>query len=646
MNALNSTPLAARGLPLQMRYLAPLVMLILLALVYLSTLQTIPNGADHYLMADVGETQVVLNVWGTLHATGYPLYVMTGSLLVDMLTTLGVPPVIAPALVSLLWGLVALAMLYMLMLHLTRRALLSAAVMGVYGLTRMVWIHNSIAEIYTFGLVLTILLLMLALWRGEIRGRIYWLAWIGGIGLAHHRATLTMIPALLYAVWPQLTYRPRRLPRVIALSLFLGLLGLLQYLYLPLRANAGALWVYGEPGTLAGLWDQFMGTEASRYIGLPASLLGNFFEVSAVLVNDLTLPGLAFGVVGLLLAIGTPRHRRAALTLLLNALAAYLFHVFFYSDVLVALILPVTLSLAFGWLYLGDWLLIRAVRRGEQWAQGWRYGAATVVSISVLLALLAGVLFAQNHPFIMRLTRDPTGLESIVQARQAPPGSALMIAWGARHFAVGFARDVQGDLPAVTLIDHKADFAPWIVSRRLVTPAYTFYEHPLTWWEAHYSEGPLFLSAAAPGLVNISAEPYQWIDPPVFCDELRRADARPTMADCTGALAAGALLACDAQTITLAVDWVALSQPEQDLSVFVHLLDSGGGMIAQADQSAPVYGWYPLTRWHVGEVVRDLYTLPHLPQAHTLRYGLYYQQPSGEFENVYEAGLAVNCVEL
>ncbi len=611
--------------------------ILLLALVYLSTLQTIPNGADHYLMADVGETQVVLNVWGTLHATGYPLYVMTGSLLTDVLTALGVPPVIAPALVSLLWGLVALALVYVLMLHLSRRALLSAGVMGVYGLSSMVWIHHSIAEIYTFGLLLLVLLLLLALWRGQVRGRIYWLALVGGLALGHHRATITLIPALVYAVWPELTRHPRRLPRVLAVSLFLGLLGLLPYVYLPLRANAGALWVYGEPGTLAGLWEQFIGVEASRYIGLPASLLGNFLKVSGTLIADLTFPGLAFGVGGLLLGISTPRHRRAALTLLLNALAAYLFHVFFYSDILVALILPVTLSLAFGWLFLGDWLLVHAVRRGERIAQGWRYGAATVVSIALLLALLAGALYTQHRPLIEQLTRDTTGLQSIAQARQVAPGSTLMIAWGSHHFAVGFARDVLGELPDVTLVDHKADFAALVTTGRLVTPAYTFYERPPDWWAAQLGS-PVHLRAAAPGLVQISTAPQQSVAPHTLCAEQGWAAA-----DCTGVAAAGAFVSCEAETIMLAVDWVALNQPERDLSVFVHLRDAGGAVIAQADQSAPVYGWYPLTRWRAGEVVGDLYPLPRLPEADSIRYGLYHQLPSGAFENVYEAERVVDC---
>ena len=65
------------------RPIVPLLLALLILLVaYLSTLQTIPNGAEHYFMIDVGETQIVLNTWGTLHTTGYPLYVIVGNVLV------------------------------------------------------------------------------------------------------------------------------------------------------------------------------------------------------------------------------------------------------------------------------------------------------------------------------------------------------------------------------------------------------------------------------------------------------------------------------------------------------------------------------------------------------------------------------------
>ena len=592
-------------------------MLIAVLPFYLSTLQTIPNGADHYYMIDVGETQVVLNVWGTLHATGYPLYVISGSLLTFFLKALGADAATAPALVSLLWGLAALAVIYALGVHLTGRPLAAAIVTALYGLTRGVWVHNSIAEIYTFGLLLNALLLLVALWRGPVRGRVYWLAFIGGIAIGHHRAAIMLIPALVYAAWPALsdTIRRRGRVRTLVLCLLIGLTGLLPYIYLPLRA--GAPWVYGEPGTLGGLWDQFIGTEAARFIGAPASLADNFAMLADALLTDLTLPGLLAGLGGLLLALRDRMLRRPALTLLLAGAGAFLFHLLFYSDTLSALILQVTLSAAFGWLLLAAFTFRRITAR-------WRIPAAAALTGAALL--LGAALVSANQPFIRALTTDSTGLEMIALAQRTPRGSTLMIAWGTRHFAAGFARDVQDALPGVDLVDHKADFATLAGRGPLVTPDFTFYAFPPDWWAAQLG-GPVYLRAAAPELVQIALEP--------------RTTNQPLRAPVS---VVARSLTCAPDGLTLAVEWAAPQSPAEDLSVFVHLLDDSGALLAQADQSAPVYGWRPLTTWGAGEIVHDEYLLPPA-RTGTVRYGLYRALPDGGFENVFEDALPVHCEE-
>lgn len=578
-----------------------------LAALYLAGVQTIPNGSDHYFMIDVGETQIVLNLWGTLHATGYPLYVMTGAALTGALRAVGVDAAAAPALVSLLWGLLTLAALYVLAYRLTGRALLSALAVGLLGLTRTVWIHQLIAEIYTFGLLLTAILLLIALWPGPVRGRVYWLAFIGGIALAHHRAFITIIPALLYAAWPDLTAEPRRAPRMVLISLLLGLAGLLQYAYLPLRAWADAPWVYGEPGTFGGLWDQFIGTEAAQFIGPPASLADNLALVTGVLLTDLTAPGLLAGVIGLALAIRQPASRRPALTMAGMAAGAYGFHVVFYSDILSALILLITPALAFGWLWLADWALRRA-----------RSAQPAVVAVALACA---AALIALHHDFIRDLTTDPTGLETIALADAAPPGATLMFDWGTRYFAAGFARDVAGGLPDVRLVDHKADFAA--LDGPLLTPHYTFYRRPVDWWAGQMG-GPVYLRAAAPYLVEIGRAPV--LDAPPATLSARAAD-----------------LLCAPDALTLRVDWAAPVQIDGDWSVFVHLVDADGALLAQADQAHPVYGWRPTSTWEPGEIVRDYYPLSRLEAGRAVRYGLYQGLPDGTFAHIYSDERAITC---
>ena len=593
----------------------------ILLLAYLPLLQTIPNGSEHYFMIDVGETQIVLNRWGTLHATGYPLYVMTGGTAVAVLRAFGVSPETAPGLVSLFWGIPTLGVIYLLALHLTKRPLVSAGMIVLFGLTRTFWIHNEIAEIYTMTLFFGVLMLTLALWQPSIKGRVYWLAFLGGVAVAHHRALIMVAPALLYAVWGDLVALVRKRPAALLVLLGLGLIGLLPYAYMVMRAQAGAAWVYGEPGTLQGLIDQFMGKEAGRFIGLPGSFdafLANVSLINGVILTDLTLVGVLAGLIGLILGLFT--HWRAAMVMLLTGGAAYLFHVLFYSDILSALTLLVTLSLAFGWLFLADWLFslkiesIPALR-------------IALPAASTAAAILLGVyLFNYNDPFIGSLTRDPTGLKTIAMAQHTPPGATLMLAWGPRYFAAGFARDVLGLLPGIRLVDHKADYKSVLEQGVLVTAAYTFYNQPVSWWEDQIGES-IYLRALAPELVEIDTEP----------------EIAPPAGDQTGVSEIAHRVECQPDKIVLRLIWHAAEKPERDLSVFVHLLDTDGNVIAQDDRSAPVYGWRPLTTWVAGEVVRDIYTLPRLPEATAVRYGLYEQRADGSFNNVTEYMLPVEC---
>jgi len=608
--------------------LSPLVcaLFVLLAL-FLPTLQTIPNGSEDPTMIDVGETQIVLNVWGTLHATGYPLFVILGSVGVTVLRAFSISAATAPAVVSLAWGVMTLILMYALALKITGRSLLAAGGILLFGLTRMVWLHHVIAEIYTATLFVLMLLLVLALWDPPVYGRLYWLAFIGGIGVAHHRTLIFVAPALVIAVLPDLWVLIRRRPAHLLILLALGLLGLLPYAYLLLRAQSGAAWVYGEPGTLSGLWDQFIGVEASRFIGLPSSLdavIANVRMVTQTIFTEVTPIGSLLGFVGLLVGMfdqGHPLVRRAARTLLVSGGAAFLFHCFFYTDILAALILATTLSLAFGWV-----LLAHRVLEGLRTMPPIRIVAGIVM---VITALGFGFgLGTNNQASIAALTRDRTGIETIILAQHTPPGSTLMLAWGPRHFAIGFAKSVLGTLPGVDLVDHKADFQTLVDQTRLVTPAFTFYRQPQSWWEAQIGR-PVYLSAVAPDLVQIATQAEYSNSPlPDSTEDVKVFSHRST---------------CGTSDIVLEVNWLAVRPPERDLSVFVHLLDSAGAVIAQDDQSAPVYGWRPLTSWLEGEIVRDFYELPRSPEADSIHYGLYTQHADGSFENLLEVTIPVDC---
>jgi len=62
------------------------------------------------------------------------------------------------------------------------------------------------------------------------------------------------------------------------------------------------------------------------------------------------------------------------------------------------------------------------------------------------------------------------------------------------------------------------------------------------------------------------------------------------------------------QDIYLTLYWQTLTRMEEDYTVFIHLLDEEGQIIAQHD-SQPLFGFYPTSFWEKDEVVRDEYDI-------------------------------------
>ena len=88
----------------------------------------------------------------------------------------------------------------------------------------------------------------------------------------------------------------------------------------------------------------------------------------------------------------------------------------------------------------------------------------------------------------------------------------------------------------------------------------------------------------------------------------------------------------------MTVYWKAQRRPAFDYSVAVHsppLSPTGQRISSLADQSHPVSGWYPTSRWEPGEVVRDDYVLsvPEGAAPVGVRVGMYYQDDEGGFVN-------------
>src|SRR5574341_584850 len=236
-------PLTSASRSTAFRRWLPLALMVgLLAAVYLLTLQRDINGSGHEYAIDVGEIQIAINLWGTIHHTGYPLYTLLASLLTTLFRLVGANPAAAASSTSMVSGVAAAVVFYQLVLARTGKPAIALSAGLVLGLTQGFWLHSVIAEVYTFYAFMV----ALAMWwvfkdEREWQMRDWMIAaLLLGLGIGHHRATAFVIPALAVWLWPQIWQSRRRMPPILLAGTGIVLGTFLVYLYLPLRTWAGA----------------------------------------------------------------------------------------------------------------------------------------------------------------------------------------------------------------------------------------------------------------------------------------------------------------------------------------------------------------------------------------------------------------------
>lgn len=622
------------------------LLVVLLLALYAFTLQRDINGSNAEYVNDTGEFQVVLTQWGTAHPTGYPLYSLAGAAFTHALWLVGVPPALAASLFSALLTLAALVGVYGLLLWLGVAPPLAVLAALVLGVVEPVWAYGSVAEVYALLLALLVLAFVVGArwWTTRDPRWLYALAAALGFAVGHHRLAVLGIGALVIFVWPLALAAIRARPIRLLLALAAFLLPLLVYLYLPLRAAMRAPWVYGQPDTWDGFWAIVRAQEYAYLLKPAASPVGlgeGLTRTLAGLARDLTWPLAVAGLLGLVVGVVWPRRaaktplpallddgrRWLALALLALVGADVLFGTLFgHAVFLPAALLPAMLALCIGAGLLAQWLADRSRVLG---------GLAAV-------GLAAGVvaLVAQNGADIRAMTADPAGrqlIQRVAATGLEPPDAVLMTTWGNDFFVLNYGK-ATGALPPLEMVDHRADLKGLVqAGRPMYALASTFYTLPLTWWDDRL--GRAHLSAAPGDLVRVSNAPI-----------LTAADLPPSGVPV--AMGPITLRAWQAEPLDsgrawrLSLDWEATERPAKDYSVFVHVSDKDAitgpdDIIVQADRAAPVYGWYPTSRWTPGEIVRDEYVIdvPEGKEARHVAVGLYTQDASGAFQNLGQADI-------
>jgi len=75
--------------------------------------------------------------------------------------------------------------------------------------------------------------------------------------------------------------------------------------------------------------------------------------------------------------------------------------------------------------------------------------------------------------------------------------------------------------------------------------------------------------------------------------------------------------------LDLTLTWGATARPSEDYTVFVHVLDASGKVVAQSD-SQPRGGDFPTSVWLPGDAITDRYSLALPPGRYTVEVGMYY----------------------
>ena len=581
-------------------------------LLYLSTLA--PSVVT--LFDDSLEFQLVAYQLGIAHPTGYPFYTLLGKIF----TFLPVGDVAYRInLMSAVFGAAAAALVYLVILAISApgpsssarwQAHVGAGIGAVMlAISPVFWQQATIAEVYTLNAFFVAILLLVASHPArshqEKRCRLLWLAFLMGLSLAHHRSMLLLLPALV--VYLYLAYGPSFFKsldvRTVLLTLTLGLLPLLLYLYLPLRGHIGSLdGTYDN--TWSGFWRHVSGGGYSLFIfenpfdqARPAGfywqlLRSQFFTL---------VPGL----LGILYLFWAGPRRILLLTGL--AFVSYSgFNLFYKVSDIEVFFIPVFLVGAI-WSGIGAVFLFTIAstlpRQRGQW-----------VVTGALLALFVFTILGFLRPRWTSLRQSYTwqihdyGLDILQHVDDGKPAIVGIVG---EMTLIRYFQQTENLRPDVETIAADQETHRQAAVKRLLNEGKTVYltrelpGAPEQW--SLNAVGPLVRVDSGPAgvLPAVTYTVEQAVTPEI---RLRGYDiSRPPF---TGAGPA---------PLRLTLFWQALTRIERELKVSARLLNVEGEPLAVVD-AVPVHFAYPTTAWRPGEIISDVYDLA-LPAD--LQAGLY-----------------------
>lgn len=186
---------------------------------------------------DIGDLVTAAYVFGVPHPPGYPLFTFLGYLFSHYLPV-ALPPVSKVAIISVLASFIGLIFFYKFSFRVTKSIFISLLSTAILGFSYFYWLHAEIPEVFALNNLFAILILYYSIifYQEKKPKHLYLVVFLCGLSLTHHQTILFTFPAVLLLVIKHFRFvffNPKR----VLLMIFLFLLGLLPFIYIPIAAS-------------------------------------------------------------------------------------------------------------------------------------------------------------------------------------------------------------------------------------------------------------------------------------------------------------------------------------------------------------------------------------------------------------------------
>jgi hypothetical protein len=294
---------------------------------------------------DSGEFVSVSYTLGIAHYSGYPTYTLIGRLFT--LLPLG-SIAFRVNLMSAFFASLSAVFVYLIMKLMIQDKVVSLISSWAFAFSYCLWTQAVIAEVYTLNAFFVALLIYLILkWNLCLGDKwLYCFSFVYGLSFTNHITVFLLIPA--FSIFFLLNLKKLTFVKIL-LMLLLFAIGLLPYIYLPVRASMNPVLNWGNPSTLSNFINHVTGADfASQYLvtDLNRLLLNSSFILWVIMIQFPLFLG--FGFLGF---FQLPKYRKEFVLFILILISYFLFVLFFQSDIgslLIPFFLVFSLIIGFG----------------------------------------------------------------------------------------------------------------------------------------------------------------------------------------------------------------------------------------------------------------------------------------------------------